>query len=88
MHEDWWRTGFKEAEQHPMHGDDFTFARTQSELRKIEAKMHEWYDVKVRGIFCSGKRNVHEFEILGRDLTGTEEGFEYEGSDKRRKAWG
>ena len=46
-----------------MHGDDFTFAGTESELRKIEANMHEWYDVKVRGILGSGKRDVHEIEI-------------------------
>ena len=45
----------------------FTFAGTESELRKIEAKMHEWYDVKVRGNFGSGKRDVHEIEILGRN---------------------
>ena len=57
-----------------VHGDDFTFAGTESELRKIEAKMHEWYDVKVRGIFGSGKRDVHEIEILGRNLIRTEEG--------------
>ena len=88
MHEDWWRTGFNEAEQHStifyhpktqvrvvVHGDDFTFAGTESELRKIEAKMHEWYDVKVRGILGSGKRDVHEIEILGRNLTWTEEGL-------------
>ena len=41
-----------------VHGDDFTFAGTESELRKIQAKMHEWYDVKVRGILGSGKRVV------------------------------
>ena len=69
-----------------VHGDDFTFAGTESELRKIEAKMHEWYDVKVRGILGSGKRDVHEIEILGRNLTWTEEGLEYEGSDKHRRA--
>ena len=67
-----------------MHGDDFTFAGTESELRKIEANMHEWYDVKVRGILGSGKRDVQEIEILGRNLTWTEEGLEYEGSDKHR----
>ena len=66
--------------------DDFTFAGTESELRKIEAKMHEWYDVKVRGILGSAKRDVHEIEILGRNLTWTEEGLEYEGSDKHRRA--
>ena len=58
-----------------VHGDDFTFAGTESELKKIEAKMHEWYDVKVRGILGSGKRDVQEIEILGRNLTWTEEGF-------------
>ena len=48
--------------------------------------MHEWYDVKVRGVLGSGKRDVHEIEILGRNLTWTEEGLEYEGSDKHRRA--
>ena len=41
-----------------VHGDDFTFAGTESELRKIQAKMHERYDVKVRGILGSGKWDV------------------------------
>ena len=65
-----------------VHGDDVTFAGTESELKRIQAKMHEWYDVKVG----SGKRDVHEIEILGRNLTWTEEGLEYEGSDKHRQA--
>ena len=52
-----------------VHGDDFTFAGTESELKRIQAKMHEWYDVKVRGVLGSGKRDVHEIEILGRNLT-------------------
>ena len=69
-----------------VHGDDFTFAGTESELKRIQAKMHEWYDVKVRGVLGSGKRDVHEIEILGRHLTWTEEGLEYEGSDKHRQA--
>ena len=67
------------------HGDDFTFAGTESELRKIQAKMCERYDVKVRGILGGGKRDVHEIEILGRNLTWTEDGLEYEGSDKHRR---
>ena len=45
-------------------------------------KNHERCDVKVRGILSSGKRDVREIEILGRNLTWTEEGLEYEGSDK------
>ena len=48
--------------------------------------MHEWYDVRVRGVLGSGKRDVHEIEMLGRNLTWTEEGLEYEGSDKHRRA--
>ena len=69
-----------------VHGDDFTVAGTESELKRIQAKMHEWYDVKVRGVLGSGKRDVHEIEILGRNLTWTEEGLEYEGSNKHRQA--
>ena len=37
-----------------MHGDDFTFARTESELRKVESQMCEWHVVKVRGILGIG----------------------------------
>ena len=59
-----------------VHGDDFTFAGTESELKRIQAKMHEWYDVEVRGVLGSGKRDVHEIEILGRNLTWTEEGLD------------
>ena len=39
----------------------------------------------MRGILGSGKRDVHEIEILDRNLTWTEEGLEYEGSDKHRR---
>ena len=69
-----------------VHGDDFTFAGAESELKRIQAKMHEWYDVKVRGVLGSGKRDVHEIEIFGRSLTWTEEGLEYEASDEHRQA--
>ena len=31
-----------------VHGDDFT--GTDVELRKVEARLREWFDVKVRGI--------------------------------------
>ena len=69
-----------------MHGDDFTLAGTESVLKKIQAMVCEWYDVKVRGILGSGKRDEHEIEILGRNLTWTEERLEYERSDKHREA--
>ena len=46
-----------------VHGDDFTFAATESELRKMRPRMCEWYNVKVRGVLGSGKRDVREIEI-------------------------
>ena len=67
-------------------GDDFAFAATELELRKMRSRMCEWYDVKVRGIPGSGGRDVREIEILGRHLRWTEEGLEYEASDKHRQA--
>ena len=30
-----------------VHGDDFTFAATESQLRIMGSRMCEWYDVKV-----------------------------------------
>ena len=62
-----------------VHGDDFPFGVTDSALRKMRSCLCECYDVKVRGILGSGKR---EIEILGRSLRWTEEGLEYEASDK------
>ena len=38
-----------------VHGDDVTFAATESALRNVRPKMCEWYDVKVRGFLGSGK---------------------------------
>ena len=46
-----------------VHGDDFTFVATQSELRKMRSRMRELYDVKVRGILGSGKRDVETEEV-------------------------
>ena len=69
-----------------VHGDDFTFLATDSELRKMRSRMCEWYDVKARGILGSGKRDVREVEILGRSVRWTERWREYETSDKHRQA--
>ena len=57
-----------------VHGDEFTFAATESELRKMRSRMCEWYGVKLRGILGSGRRDVREIEIRGRSLRWTEEG--------------
>ena len=46
-----------------VHGDEFTFAATESEVRKMRSRMFEWYGVKLRGILGSGRRDVREIEI-------------------------
>ena len=38
------------------------------------------------GLLDEGKKDVDETEILARNLTWTEEGLEYEGSDKHHRA--
>ena len=45
-----------------VNGDDFKFAATQSEVRKIRSKMREWCDIKVRGVLGSGKRDVRDMK--------------------------
>ena len=32
-----------------VHGDEFTFGGTKTELDKMRRKMEEWYDIKERG---------------------------------------
>ena len=49
-----------------VHGDDFTFAATESELRKMRSRMRELYDVEVRGILGRGKTE----EVLGGPKKG------------------
>ena len=49
------------------------------------SEMSEWYDVTVRGILGSGKRDVREKQTLGRCLRWTDEGLEYEANDKQRQ---
>ena len=51
----------------------------------MRSGMCEWYDVKVRDILASAQRDVREIEILGGSLRWTEEGLEYEASDKHRQ---
>ena len=69
-----------------------TTSRLPAQNRNCGKLRQRCTNVKVRGILGSGKRDVHEIEILGRNLTWIEEGLEYEGSDKHRRAllegWG
>ena len=55
-------------------------------MEKIRFKMSASYDIKVRGVLCTGKRGFCEMEILGRSLRWTEEGLEYEASDRHHQA--
>ena len=52
----------------------------------MRSRMCGWYDVKVRGILGSEKRDEREIEILGRRLRWTGEGLEYEARDKHSQA--
>ena len=51
----------------------------------MRSEMSEWYDVQVRGILGSGKRDVREMETLGKSLRWTDEGLECEANDKERQ---
>ena len=69
-----------------MHGDDFTFAGTEWELRQMQSTLCEWYDIKVRRILGSGRRDVQEIGVLGRTLRWTEQGLQHEAGGKHRQA--
>ena len=64
-----------------MRGDDFSFTGTEVELRKVQAKMRERYDVNVRGAMTSARRDQREIETLGRALRWTSEGLEDEADE-------
>ena len=34
-----------------VHGNDFTFDGKEVEVRKVQTKVCEWYDVKMRGLW-------------------------------------
>ena len=69
-----------------VHGGDLTFAGTESEQRKFKQRCASDMTSRCCGLLGEGKNDVHETEILARNLTWTEEGLEYEGSDKHRRA--
>ena len=59
-----------------VHGDDFSFVGTETELKNMELKMHEWYDVKVRGVLGRERKDSLDMEILGRTLRRMSDGSE------------
>ena len=66
---------------------DYTFEATDSELRKMRS-IEDMRMVRRQGAWHSRpyKRDMRKIEILGRSLGLTEEGLEYEASDKHRQA--
>ena len=69
-----------------VHVDDFTFAGTEVELRKVQAKMREWHDVKVRGTLGSARRDQQDTAFWGRALRCADDGLWYGVDVKRRQA--
>jgi hypothetical protein len=47
--------------------------------------MQKWYEIKDRGIMGSGLNEIRKVTILGRTVTWTAEGIEYEADEKHRK---
>ncbi len=60
-----------------VHGDDFTFAGVEIELRNVRTLLESWWDVKFRGIMGSNDGDIKEVTILGRILRWTANGLEY-----------
>ena len=59
-----------------VHDNDFSFVGTETELKNMELKMHEWYDVKVRGVLGRERKDSLDMEILGRTLRRISDGSE------------
>lgn len=68
-----------------VHGDDFTMSGEREELEEMRGKMQKWYEIKDRGIMGSGLNEIRKVTILGRTVTWTAEGIEYEADEKHRK---
>ena len=56
-----------------VHGDKIIFAGTETKLKKVELKVRERYDDKVRGVLGSERKDSRAIEILGRTLRWTSE---------------
>jgi hypothetical protein len=68
-----------------VHGDDFTFVGGGAELDAVEAKMKEWYELKVKARLGDEPGDDKETDILGRVVRCTAAGFEYEADPRHRK---
>ena len=66
-------------------GDDFTFLGREADLKHMEKKMSEWYEIKVRGIVGPDPNDLKEIRILNRALRWTNNGIELEADGKHVK---
>ena len=71
-----------------VHGDDFTFAAIEVELKKTRMNVRDWFDAKVRGTLGRARGDQLAIETLGWALRWTDEGPEYEVDEKHRQAFG
>jgi hypothetical protein len=68
-----------------VHGDDFTFVGEKCALDFVEAKMKQWYELKVKARLGDEPEDDKETDILGRIVRCTEHGFEYEADPRHRE---
>ena len=68
-----------------VHGDDFTFLGYPEQLERIERKMKEWYEVKVRGTLGSDPGDEKNITILNREVSWDGENITYTADRKHAK---
>ena len=68
-----------------VHGDDFVFAGTHSELVEVRRWMKGWCDIKDHGILGPDDKDVKEREILGRTVRWCRDSLEYYADGKHRE---
>ena len=68
-----------------VHGDDFTFTGSQSELEWAEVLMERWYKIKVRARLGPEDCDDKDATLLGRRLRWHEWGISCESDPKYRK---
>ena len=68
-----------------VHGDDFTFLGFEDELKRMAAKMAEWYEIKMRGIVGTEEGDEKSMVILNREIRVTEEGLVYKADPKHAR---
>ncbi len=68
-----------------VHGDDFSFSGLEEDLIWIRDLMKTWFEIKVRALLGGDVSDDKEVVILGRIVTWTENGIEYQADPKHRK---